>query len=261
MILDGKKIANKRKEALRERLFKESKKPHLVIIQIGDRPDSNTYVRTKKKFGEDIYCDVSDIKLDKGISEDQALEVIDCYNNDEEVEGIILQLPIPDNLNKEKLIEKISAEKDVDGLRKGGKFIPATTKGIVTLLEEYKIPIKDQKILVIGQGDLVGKPTAKYFKKLGANVTTADIDTIDLIKETKDADIIISAVGKTELIGSEHVAPGQVVIDVGFNLVDGKVVGDVRFDEVEKIVKFITPVPGGVGPMTVVSLFENLVNG
>lgn len=260
MILDGNKIRDKRKELLKQKVLELSNTPKLAIIQIGDRPDSNSYIKRKIDFGAEIGVKVELFKFEENFGQDNLINEIEKLNQDESVNGMILQLPLPESYDANLITSKISLEKDVDGLNPSSKFLSATARGIFTLLEEYEINISGQKALVIGQSDLVGKPVAKKFSELGATVDTADINTQNLQEKTLDADIIVVAVGSPKLITKDFVKEGQVIIDVGINFVDGKLCGDVDFNEVEPIVHAISPVPGGVGPMTVLSLFENLIS-
>lgn len=277
-ILDGRII---RDEALKELKYKVSKlkrKPHLAIIQIGSLEESNAYIEQKKKFGEQTGFKVSVINFEKSSLEEEVIYKIQNLNKNKNVDGIIVQLPIPNKFNLSKIIESINEKKDVDGL--GSKnikklfsgevdgIIPATTRGIISLLKWYKISINSKKVVIIGRSNLVGKPTALKFLSENATVTICHSKTKDLKKETKEAEILISATGIPNLITKDFVSKDQVIIDVGINLINGnglkeeilgrKFVGDVCFEEVSKIVKAISPVPGGVGPMTVVSLFQNL---
>ncbi|MFT7565327.1 MAG: methylenetetrahydrofolate dehydrogenase (NADP+)/methenyltetrahydrofolate cyclohydrolase [Candidatus Paceibacteria bacterium] len=254
MILDGKATAIKRKEVLKEKVKNMEHVPSLCIVQVGDVPSSTLYIKKKREFGEEIGVKVEVINFGETASTEEVVESIEKI----ESEGILVQLPLPVSMDKEKVLSAIPPTKDVDGLS-SDNYTPATTKGISILLEEYGISVKGKKVTVVGYSDLVGKPTEKWLKEEGADVTVCDIDTEDLGEHTRPADIIVTAVGKPGLIGKGEVSEGQVVIDVGTTFVDGKLKGDVDFDEVKDIVEYITPVPGGVGPMTVVGVFEGLV--
>lgn len=256
-LLNGKKVQEYRSKIISEKIEKLEKKPVLVIIQVGNNSASDVYVNQKINFGESIGVEVEVLKLEK-TNEEYLRSVINDLNKNKEVDGIIVQLPLPEYLDPKIVTNFISPNKDVDGLTKNSKFIPATTRGIKTLLDEYGISIKDKKVVVIGRSDLVGKPTAKLFEKLGAEVVVCHRGTEDIDKVCKDSDILISAAGQKGLVTKDFVKEGQVVVDVGINKIDGKLYGDVCFDDVSEIVDYITPVPGGVGPMTVLSLFENL---
>lgn len=264
-ILDGKKIRDKRASVLASRVCRLKKKPVLAIVQVGNNSASNIYIEQKRKFGERIGASVEVFKIeDKEQSvenmEDYLRKLIGNLNEDDDVTGIIVQLPLPESLDPKTVSGFIDAEKDVDGLTENSKFITATTRGIKTLLDEYGISVENKKVTVIGRSDLVGRPTAKYMESLGAEVSICDEFTENNPEVARGADILISAVGKKGLVTKDHVKEGQVVVDVGINKSEDGICGDVAFDEVSKIVEYITPVPGGVGPMTVLSLFENLVD-
>lgn len=267
-ILDGKQVAEDRKAILREAFSELSIKPKLAIIQIGDVEESTIYINRKIQFAESVGVDAEYIHLDKKTSESALIKKIESLNKDKSIHGIILQLPIPEFFDREKIINKIDPKKDVDGLTASNiwrlmdakpRMVPATALGIHTLLEAYDIPVKGKDITIIGDSLLVGKSTALYFLYHDATVTICHDETTNLAKHTKDADIIIIAVGKPNLLKAEHVSEGQVIVDVGINRIDNKLVGDVDFNDVATIVSAITPVPGGVGPLTVVSLFENML--
>ncbi len=298
-ILDGRAVRDAILEDLKSQITKLETKPKLVIIQVGDNPESNTYIGQKIKFGEKIGAIAELKKFPVDISQKDLESIIYHLNSDPTVHGIIIQLPISDHLDKDALIELIDPKKDVDGLTSANQklleenspdaLVPATAKGVITILDFYKIQIKGKKAAVVGRSKLVGAPVASLLRNLGAEVTVGHSQTPDLTAVTKPADIIVVAVGKPNLIGKEHVSPGQTIIDVGINVVDQlpetrdqtegqesekvrpwkterpdlkstrKLVGDVNFAEVEPIVAAITPVPGGVGPMTVASLFENFL--
>lgn len=275
---------------MKERLKKEigglKKKPALLIIQIGDRPESNSYIESKKKFGKAIGVGVIHEKFDEKVTEEEIIRKIGEANADKEISGIIVQLPIPKSLDREKIMNEIAPEKDVDGLGavnvgrlwegRSDAFVPATTKGILTLLEKNGILLSGKHVLVIGRSSLVGKPTVFLCLSKDATVTIAHSKTKDLEKYTKSADVLIVATGHPKLIGVSHVLPRHVIVDVGINpqskakekdssmalqdeILGSTLVGDVDFENVKNIVQAISPVPGGVGPMTVASLFENVV--
>lgn len=289
-ILDGKIVRDEIAQKLKEEIGKLETKPKLVIIQVGDNPESNAYIGQKIKFGEKIGALTDLVKFPENTTQSELESKISELNADNSVHGIIIQIPIPNHLDKDKLIDLINWRKDVDGLSaiclkllsegNPAGYIPATTKGVMTLLDHYKIPLTGKKVVIIGRSFLVGKPTALAMLNQDATVTICHSKTKDLKTETKNADILIVAIGKPNLIGKEHVSPNQVVIDVGINVIEPKatplrqtttelrpgleparkLIGDVNFDEVSKTVSAITPVPGGVGPMTVASLFENLLD-
>ncbi len=268
-ILDGKKARDFIAAKIQSELKKLGTMPKLVIVQVGDNESSSVYIKQKKLFGEKLGFRVEHMKFDKEIKESDLVLEIKKLNLDKSVNGIIIQLPLPKNLDKINVLEAINPEKDVDGLnsknlrlfleKKEEGFVPATTKGIISLLDFYKIGIEGKKVTVIGRSFLVGKPTATAFLNRSATVTVCHRKTKNLKEEVKKAEIIVVAAGSPKLIKKSFVKSGQTIIDVGITKVGDKVVGDVDFKNVSKIVKAITPVPGGVGPMTVVSLFENLL--
>lgn len=268
-ILDGKAVRDKIRQELESVVKDLTSKPKLAIVQIGDVPESNTYIGQKIKFGENIGALVDHIRLPEDVTQEDVLGKIDDLNADTNTHGIIVQLPIPDKLGKNEILENIVPVKDVDGLHSVNVkklmdndptgYTPATTRGVITLLEHYNIPITGKNAVVIGRSSLVGKPTTLALLNHNATVTVCHSQTKNIDKITQTADIIISAVGSPGLITKNHVRPGQVVIDVGTTVVDGKLKGDVNFEEVEPVVEFISPVPGGAGPLTVASLFQNLL--
>lgn len=277
-ILDGRIIREEIAQRLSAQFSGASPKPTLAIIQVGARQDSTAYITQKKKFGERVGALVRHITFPETVKEEEIRSQIVKLNNDSEVNGIILQIPLPKNLNAHQLIESISTEKDVDGLTStnlkklllsdASGIIPATAFGIIKLLDYYEIPIARKKATVVGRSLLVGKSTALCLLNRDASVTICHSKTENLSEITKQADILVIAAGRPALIGAEHVSAGQAVIDVGINLPAGgslqeeiageKFIGDVDFKTVQDIVAAISPVPGGVGPMTVASLFENL---
>jgi methylenetetrahydrofolate dehydrogenase (NADP+) / methenyltetrahydrofolate cyclohydrolase len=264
-LLDGKKTQEKIAKLLASKIGEMKEKPVLAIVQVGDSSASSVYINQKVKFGEKIGVRVEVFKIgnreQKTENREEYLKrLISNLNEDDEITGIIVQLPLPDGLDPKVITNFIDSNKDVDGLTEGSRFVPATTKGIKTLLDEYNISIDGKKITVIGRSDLVGKPTAKYLEANGALVTVCHSQTVDIATKARGADILISATGQKGLVSKDFVKEGQVVVDVGINKMGDKLHGDVDFDEASKIVSYISPVPGGVGPMTVLSLFENLVD-
>ncbi|MDO8589910.1 MAG: bifunctional 5,10-methylenetetrahydrofolate dehydrogenase/5,10-methenyltetrahydrofolate cyclohydrolase [bacterium] len=268
-ILDGKKLSQSLALKLLKKIKKLPRKPKLVIIQIGDLKESNTYIRNKKNFAERIGVETIHKRYPNSVKESQIISYILKSNRDSSVHGIMVQLPAPKNFLIEKVLESIDPQKDVDGLTavntkhlfdNNEAFIPATAKGIVDLLEEYKIKLAGKRIVIVGQSSLVGRPAMLALLNKGATVTMCHKNTRNLEKETKRADILITAVGHPKLITTKHVSRNQIVVDIGINITKNKkIVGDVDYEKVSKVVKAITPVPGGVGPMTVASLFQNLI--
>ncbi len=269
MLLDGKKVRNFLAENIKKELNKIGGKPKLVILQVGNDERSSAYVKQKKIFGEKLGFNVEYVQFDKKVLEKELISRINKYNEDKNTNGIIIQLPLPKNLDTLKIIESVSPEKDVDGLNsknlrlilegRSGGFIPATTKGIFSLLDFYKINIEGKKVVVIGRSLLVGRPTALMFLNRNATVTVCHTKTKNLKQEILKADVVVSAVGHPKLVKKNFVKKGQIIIDVGITKVGDILVGDVDYMAVNRLVRAITPVPGGIGPMTVISLFENLL--
>lgn len=280
-IIDGKKIAADIREELKLRLIelksKTDKVPGLVTIIVGEDPASKVYVSMKIKACSEIGMHSKLEKLDEAISEVELLKVIENYNNDSSFHGILVQLPLPKHIDEDKIIESINPAKDVDGFHpmSVGKLVigkdtfkSCTPFGIMELLKRYKIETKGKHVVVVGRSNIVGKPIANMLvqKEEGANsiVTICHSASPDISIYTKQADILIAAVGRANLIKKDMVKDGVVVIDVGINRIEStetksgyKLVGDVDFDEVAEKSSYITPVPGGVGPMTIAMLLSN----
>lgn len=270
MIISGTKIREKRTASLKRKISKLEHKPVLVIIQIGENKESQIYINQKIKFGKLIGAPVEFYQLEATVTLEFIQKLISDFNHDDDIQGIIVQLPLPKNLQKFQfeIIESIVPSKDVDGLtstnlkklmsnEKG--IVPATSQGILTMLQESKIEIAGKKIVIVGRSVLVGRSLSQLLINNDATVTVCHSKTEDLATITKRADILIVAVGSPRLITAKYVSAGQAVIDVGITSIGELLVGDVDFEPVSKKVAYITPVPGGVGPMTVLSLFENLV--
>lgn len=270
LILNGKEVRDVLMKELSETIQTFETVPTLVIIQVGDRADSTSYINQKKIFAEKIGAKVIHKHYTDPVSQEEVLEDIKHFNKDIHIHGIIVQIPLPSTLNKDILIEAINPAKDVDGLTTTNAnyllenspkaIVPATTRGILSLLKYYNIPVEGKTVTVVGRSNLVGKPTAIALSNKKAFVTVAHSLTENLKSVCVQSEILIVAIGDPLFITKEYVKPGQVVIDVGINTLNSKLVGDVAFEEVKDIVTAITPVPGGVGPMTVLSLFQNLVD-
>ena len=269
IILDGKKLRDKIFESLKAELDKMSEKPTLAVILVGENPASQIYVRNKKKTAEKLGINSLSIEYPADISENELLSKIQELNNDKNITAILVQLPLPEHINKNKIIDAILPQKDVDGLTPYnlGKLFsgeepyvyPCTPKGILLLLDEYNIELDGKNVVVVGRSNLVGKPVAQMLLKRNATVTMCHSHTKNLSEITKTADIVVSAVGKN-VIGEKMLKSNCVVIDVGiFRDENGKLSGDVDFENVSKISAYISPVPGGVGPMTLASLMLNTV--
>lgn len=272
-ILDGKELSKKIRINLKNELDKLTltvgNKPKLAVILVGQDPASKIYVKNKSKACNEIGIEFEEYNLDATITMDELLNLIKQLNDREDVNGILLQVPLPEHLNCNKAFEIISPIKDVDGFNpiNMGKlmmgidcFMPCTPYGIIKLLEEYNINVEGVNVVVVGRSNIVGKPLAQSLLNKSATVTICHSKTRNLSIITKQADIIISAVGKINTITKDMVKENAVVIDVGTNKdLNGKLRGDVDFDNVSKIASFITPVPGGVGPMTISMLMYNTV--
>ena len=264
-IIDGKKISGEIKEELKEKVAKLKEKPTLVVISVGDNPASKVYVGQKEKCANYIGFNYEHKHFD-AITDDDLIKVIDKLNKDKKVNGIIVQLPLPMGMDETRIVNTIIPEKDVDGLtylnaglllNNETSLVSCTPKGIMELLKREKVNLVGANAVVIGRSILVGKPMMNLLINANATVTMCHSKTKDLAKITKKADVLVVAIGKKHFITRDMVKRGAVVIDVGINRVDGKLYGDVNFDDVYDKVRKITPVPGGVGPMTVVMLMKN----
>ena len=268
MILDGKALSDQIKDDLTKKVKNYLIKPCLAVIQIGNDEASNVYIKAKEKACNTVGINFIHVKFEEDTTEQEVINKIVELNNDTYVNGILLQLPLPSQFNQDKLLNLINKNKDVDGLtdinagllfKGNSNLVPCTPLGIVTLLKEYKIDLIGKHVVIIGKSNLVGKPLAILLLQEGATVTICHSKTNNLKQFTKQADILVSVVGKKDLVTKDMVKENSVIIDVGINRVAGKLYGDVDFENVKDIVSFITPVPGGVGPMTVAMLLSNVV--
>ncbi len=268
MIIDGKKVAFSILEELKEKVKKLDKKPGLAVILANDDPSSKVYVSSKEKYSLDLGYKSCVYRFDKTITQGKLIQLIHELNENPDINGILVQLPLFSHLNEDEILELIHPKKDVDGFHPVniGKLyaglepyaVCCTPKGIIKLLKAYNIKIEGKKALVIGRSNIVGKPAASLLLNENATVTIAHSKTKNLKEYTKKADIIVSATGHPKLITADMVKKGAVVIDVGIVRQDnGRLVGDIDFEKVKDIVSYITPVPGGVGPMTIACLMEN----
>jgi len=265
-ILDGRALRDKILRALALKIRKFKIKPTLAIILVGEEPASEIYVRRKEAAALEIGANFQLIKKPKTTRQTELEEIVKTLNHDRKVSGIVVQKPLPSQIASDEIDLLVDPAKDVDGLNPISPFIPATTRGIFELLTAYKIKIEGKKVVVVGRSKLVGLPTALEFLNQDATVTICHSKTGDLAAETRLADILVVAVGRPKLIKANMVKPGAVVIDVGTNRLAisnkrqaTRIVGDVDFDNVKEVASMITPVPGGVGPMTVAALMMNLV--
>ena len=280
-IIDGKALSLSLKEEMKGRIIELEaqwgRKPCLAVIIVGDNPASRSYVRGKIKAAEFVGMDSKLLELPEDVSEEALLGVIAGLNAEDAVDGILVQLPLPKHICEDKVIDAISLEKDVDGFHPGNVaklwlgrpcIVPCTPKGIITMIESTGISISGKKAVVVGRSNIVGKPVAKLLLDRNATVTIAHSRTADLPAVTREADILVAAVGRPEMIKGDMVKPGAVVIDVGINRIptvkeDGsegsRLVGDVDFASAAEVAGAITPVPGGVGPMTITMLMQNTI--
>ncbi|HOE77022.1 MAG TPA: bifunctional methylenetetrahydrofolate dehydrogenase/methenyltetrahydrofolate cyclohydrolase FolD [Bacilli bacterium] len=271
-ILDGKSLSKQIKTELKAKVadlvVKSGIKPGLAIVEVGSDPASEIYVRNKIKSANFVGIEARLIKKDESITQEELLKLIDELNADVSVHGIIVQLPLPKHLDERAVIDRIDPDKDIDGfgvLNKGKLFSgmkcfqPATPLGVMKLLDAYNIPLKGKEAVVVGRSNIVGKPMGMMLLLRDATVTIAHRYTVDLKKITKEADILVVAVGKKNLITADMIKPGAVVVDVGINREGDKIYGDVDFDNVSQVASHITPVPGGVGPLTIAALLANTV--
>ena len=268
-ILDGKSLSEELIDSVKEKALKLA--PTLAVIMVGEDPASLAYIRNKKKACEKAGIKYIQYDYDPTITQEELLKKIKKINEDPRINGLIVQLPLPDHIYVPEVIRAVDPKKDVDGFHAyniGKMFLspefedlpPATPLGIVKLLDHYDIPIRGQEVVVVGHSNIVGKPISMMMLNRNATVTTCHIYTKDLSAHTKRADILIVAVGKEKLITADMVKKGTVVVDVGINRrKDGTLCGDVDFEPVSKKASYITPVPGGVGPMTVAALILNTV--
>lgn len=266
-LLDGKVVKTMALEGLKK-LVSEIERPlGLTVIQVGDNASSNIYIKQKRKMAEFLGFNFNHIKLEDDVTLEGILRIIDELNNDEEVDGILVQMPVSENLDSKVIQNAINPLKDVDGLtdinmgklvHKKECLVPCTALGIMELLNYYNIPVISKNVVVVGRSDLVGRPVAELLINASATVTLCHSKTKDLASITREADILVVAVGKSRLITKDMVKDGAVVIDVGINkLEDGSLCGDVDFENVKDKCSYITPVPGGVGQMTVLELGFN----
>lgn len=273
-ILDGKQtaqtISNRLKEEIQEYLIQGKRAPRIDIILVGDDYASKMYVDMKSKKAIDLGIQANVHTYDNEISQEQLERIIKELNEDSNIDGVMIQLPLPKHIDEGKLLEFISPNKDVDGLTSTnlGKLFkndssaiaPATAKGVIELLKEYRIQIEGKRAVVIGRGDISGLPIAAMLQNENATVTICHSHTQNLKEICKQADILVSSIGRAQYINSEYIKEGSIVIDIGTNRdMEGKLVGDIDFNSVKDIAEYITPVPGGIGPMTIVCLFDNLI--
>ena len=272
IIIDGKELAKKIRANLKiecEELKKKNINSKLAVIMVGEDPASKVYVRNKSKACEDVGIEYEEYLLDVNTTQKELIELIEKLNNDKTINGILLQSPIPSNLDINEAFRTISPQKDVDGFNpiNVGKlvlnqdtFVSCTPYGIMKMFEEYDIDLTGKNVVILGRSNIVGKPLIHCCLNKNATVTSCHSKTQNIAQKVKEADVLISAIGKANFVTADMVKDGAVVIDVGINrLNNGKITGDVDFESVKEKASYITPVPGGVGPMTIAMLMNNVI--
>lgn len=272
IVIDGKELAKKIRANLKiecEELKRKNINSKLAVIMVGDDPASKVYVRNKSRACEDVGIEYEEYLLDSKITQNKLIDLIKKLNQDKTINGILLQSPVPSSLNINEAFRTISPEKDVDGFNpvNVGKlvlnqdtFVSCTPYGIMKMFDEYNIDLTGKNVVILGRSNIVGKPLIHCCLNKNATVTTCHSKTQNIEKKAKEADILISAIGKAHFIKADMVKDNAVVIDVGINRLDnGKITGDVDFENVKEKASYITPVPGGVGPMTIAMLMNNVI--
>ena len=273
MILDGKQLSQELKDEMRQEVEalaqKYGRRPCLMVVIVGNNPASQSYVRGKIKATEYVGFEGSLVSLPEDVTEDALIAEIERLNQNELVDGILVQLPLPKHISEDRVIAAISPEKDVDGFHATNVarlwlnqpcIVPCTPKGVIVMLDRAGIEISGKNAVVVGRSNIVGKPVAKLLLDRNATVTIAHSRTKNLKEVCRQADILVAAVGRPQMLTADYIKPGAAVIDVGINrLEDGRLVGDVDFEGAKAIAGAITPVPGGVGPMTITMLMRNTI--
>lgn len=269
-LIDGKKVAERCKKNIEERIKRLNRTPGFAVIRIGEDEASKIYVRLKHKMSEELGINFTEYHLEENITQEDLISLIRKLNSDDEVDGILLQSPIPYHLNILEAFQTIAPEKDVDGfspinvgklVQRQECFAACTPTGVMTMLKEYNISIEGKHAVVIGRSNIVGRPMAELLLNANATVTICHSKTQNLADIVKTADILVVAIGKPKFITADMIKEGAVVVDVGINRIPDskKIVGDVDFENVKEKCSYITPVPGGVGPMTIMTLMDNVV--
>lgn len=270
-VINGKEFAKSYRERIKQEvaeLVDKGIQPGLAVVLVGDDPASQTYVNGKIKACEETGIYSKSFRLESNVTQQEVVDLVTELNQDPNIHGILVQLPLPKHMNEEAIIDTISPEKDVDGFHpisvgnlSIGKetFLPCTPHGVIELIKSTGISMEGKHAVVVGRSNIVGKPVSLLLLHENATVTMCHSRTKNLEEHTRQADILVVAVGIAHLIKKEHVKDGAIVIDVGMNRLDGKLTGDVLFDEVKEVASHITPVPGGVGPMTITMLMQNTV--
>lgn len=267
-ILDGKRIKEEKLTELKKEISLLERRPGIAIIQVGNDNASNVYVKSKQNFAKELGCIFNHIKFDEDAIEEDILKKIDELNNDKNIDGILVQMPIPKHLNSSKIQNRIIHSKDIDGLtdinagllfHAKDSFVPCTPKGIMEMLKYYNIDVTGKHVVIVGRSELVGRPLMSLMLNNNATVSICHSYTSNLKNITRMADILVVAVGKKNIIDSSMIKEDCIVVDVGINRDNGKLCGDVDFESVKDKCSYITPVPGGVGQTTVLSLYQNLL--
>lgn len=267
-LLNGKEVSENLLKQLKQEIQDKQLHPHLVVIQVGNDPASSIYVRNKQKAAEKIGIWSETVHVDESITQDKLIKFIYKCNDNPKINGILVQLPLPKHIDEQKILESIWPIKDVDGFHPSnvGKLnigqqgmIPSTPAGIMELLKFYNISVKGKHVVIVGRSNIVGKPLAHLLLNEDATVTITHSQTTNLKSLTKQADILIVAIGRAEMITADYVKDNAIVIDVGINRTENGLKGDVNFNDVKSKVAWITPVPGGVGPMTITMLMHQTV--
>ena len=267
-IMDGKQLSLEIQDEIKKMIKYEMIKPSVAVIQVGDNPASDTYIKNKQRACENVGIFFRHYKFEDGTPELTIINKIKELNNDEYVNGIIVQLPLPERYNEKRIVNQILNSKDIDGLTDinvgrllNGKktLVPCTPLGVMELLNKYDVKLEGKHVVIVGKGKLTGKPLAHLMLNEGATVTVCHSRTLNLESYTKQADILVSATGLNKLITGDMVKKDVVVVDIGINYEDGHIAGDVDFNSVSKKASLISPVPGGVGPMTIAMLLKNII--
>lgn len=270
LLLDGRNCSKNRLARLREEIASLGAQPRLVVVRVGEDPASKVYVQKKTKTCKEVGFESEEIHLDTQVSQEELLKRVQSLNEDRAVHGILVQLPLPEHINSNLIIESIDPSKDVDGfhpynlgrlLAREDGFVPCTPLGIMNLLKDYEIDVKGKRAVVVGRSKIVGRPMSILLDNAGATVTVVHRKTLNPREHTSEADILVAAAGQRHFLGRDDLKKGAVAIDVGIHRdpKTNKLTGDLRFDELKEHVSAISPVPGGVGPMTICSLLENTV--
>ncbi|HJO01610.1 MAG: bifunctional 5,10-methylenetetrahydrofolate dehydrogenase/5,10-methenyltetrahydrofolate cyclohydrolase [Candidatus Woesearchaeota archaeon] len=268
-IIDGKKVAEKFLKDINKNIKQSKEKPGLAIVLVGKNPASEIYVNFKEKKAREVGLYFKRFNLDKNVSQDGLLRIIDDINQNRKIHGVIVQLPLPDQIDETLVVDSILPHKDADGftpvnlgslVNDDNRLVPATARACLELIKSTGQKIAGKNAVVVGRSTIVGKPTALLLLQENATVTVCHSKTKNLKEHTKNADILVVACGKAKLIKKDMVKPGAIVIDVGINRTPNGLVGDVDFDGVKEVAGYITPVPGGVGPMTIAMLLDNTLN-